>query len=581
MRDALPTTNSRIVRRALPDAVHLPPDLHPVLRRVYAARGACDARAIDTSLDGLLRTEAMTGMAAALALLVAALRDDRRIVFVADFDADGATSCALGMRALRACGARHVDYVVPNRFEYGYGLTPPIVDLVRARGADLLITVDNGISSLDGVAAARACGMQVLITDHHLPGARLPDADAIVNPNVPGDDFPSKALAGVGVIFYVMLALRAELRARGWFAARGLAAPNFAELLDLVALGTVADVVPLDANNRRLVAQGIARIRGRRCQAGITALLEVAGRDPTRLVASDLGFAVGPRLNAAGRLADMSLGIECLLSDDPGRCRAIARELDALNQERRTLEREMKLQALDQVLRDLPSTGALPHGICVFDPEWHQGIVGVVAGRVKDIYHRPVIAFAPAGDEELKGSARSIPGVHIRDVLDTVAARHPGLLSRFGGHAMAAGLSLPRAALPAFTAAFDAVIAASVDPAALTPFIYTDGALAISEMTLELARLLGTAAPWGQAFPEPLFDGEFDVRQRRIVGTDHLKLQLGAGTQCFAAIAFGAAAAPWAANAKRIRAAYRLSVNEYQGSESLQLVIEHAEMLGS
>ncbi len=579
MNPASSAPASRIVRRAIPADVSLPDTLHPVLRRVFAARGACDATAIDLSLQGLLRTDALRGMPAAVELLEAALRRDERIVFVADFDADGATSCALGIRALRACGARHVDYVVPNRFEYGYGLTPPIVDLVKAKGADLLITVDNGISSLEGVLAAKAYGMKVLITDHHLPGACLPSADAIVNPNVPGDNFGSKALAGVGVIFYVMLALRAHLRGTDWFSARGVVEPNLAALLDLVALGTVADVVPLDANNRRLVAQGIARIRGGHCQAGIAAILRVAGRDPARLLASDLGFAIGPRLNAAGRMADMSLGIECLLSDVPAHCLALANQLDALNQERRTLEREMKMQALDQVLQDLPPSGELPHGICLFDPTWHQGIVGVVAGRVKEIYHRPVIAFAAAGEGELKGSARSIPGVHIRDVLDTVAARYPGLLSRFGGHAMAAGLALPRAELARFTAAFEQVIAAQVDPAALTAFIATDGDLLPTDMTLALARLLSTAAPWGQAFPEPLFDAEFEIQQRRVVGADHLKLQLGRGALNFPAIAFNAADAPWASEARQIRAAYRLSINEYQGRESLQLVIEHAESI--
>ncbi len=569
---------SRIVRRALPAASNLPLGLHPVLRRIFTGRGACEPEAIDFSLQALLRTEALSGMAAAVALLVSAVCEAQRIVFVADFDADGATSCALGMRALRACGAQYVDYVVPNRFEFGYGLTPPIVALVRAKEAALLVTVDNGISSLEGVAAARAAGMKVLITDHHLPGLHMPQADAIVNPNVPGDDFPSKALAGVGVIFYVMLALRAALRSQGWFIEQKIPEPNFGELLDLVALGTVADVVPLDANNRRLVAQGIARIRAGRAQPGISALLRVAGREPSKVVASDLGFAVGPRLNAAGRLADMSLGIECLSSDDPARCSAIAGELDGLNRERRSLERDMKTQAIEQVLAELPETGEVPHGICVFDPAWHQGIVGVVAGRVKDLYHRPVVAFALASPDELKGSARSIPGVHIRDVLDTVAARYPDLLSRFGGHAMAAGLSLSRAALTAFTAAFDAVIAEQVDPLALTPLVYTDGPLGEREMTLELARLLNTAAPWGQAFPEPLFDGEFEVSQRRLVGVDHLKLQLGLAGRSFAAIAFGAADAPWA-EARRIRAAYRLSVNEYQGNETLQLVIEHAEGL--
>ncbi len=567
----------RIERRRVDGEPAALGDLHPVVQRVFAARGVRTMAELDVSLGGLLRTDALGGIGRATELLADAVRGDRRIVIVADFDADGATSCAIAIRALRACGAHHVDFVVPNRFEYGYGLTPPIVELVRQKGADLLITVDNGISSLDGVVAAKQAGMQVLITDHHLPGAQLPAADAIVNPNVPGDDFPSKSLAGCGVIFYVMLALRAKLRDDGWFTAKGIKEPNFAELLDLVALGTVADVVPLDVNNRRLVAQGIARIRAGRACAGIAALLRIGGRDASRLLASDLGYAVGPRLNAAGRMADMSLGIECLLSDDPARCFRIAGELDALNQERRAIEREMKHQALDQVLQSLPSTGELPHGICVFDPEWHQGIVGVVAGRVKEIYHRPVIAFAVAGDGELKGSGRSIPGVHIRDVLDTVAAGSPGLLSRFGGHAMAAGLSLPEARFAEFSAAFDRVVAATVAPELLAQVLLTDGELDAREMTLELARLLSTAAPWGQAFPEPLFDGEFAIRQRRVVGSDHLKLDLECAGRVFQAIAFNAADAPWADTAARIRAAYRLSVNEWQGVERLQLVIEFAE----
>jgi len=568
----------RIERRRIDLAACAIDSLHPVLQRVYAARGITSPGEIDHTLQGLLRTDLLGGIERATALLEEALREDLRIVVVADFDADGATSCAVALRGLRACGARHVDYVVPNRFEYGYGLTPPIVELVRAKGADVLITVDNGISSIDGVAAAKAAGLRVLITDHHLAAAQLPAADAIVNPNLPGDAFPSKALAGVGVMFYVLLALRARLRAVDWFAHEGLREPNFAELLDLVALGTVADVVPLDANNRRLVAQGLARIRAGRACAGVNALLKIAGRDHVRVLASDLGFAVGPRLNAAGRLADMSLGIECLLSDEPARCARIAQELDALNRERRSIERDMKEQALDQVLHTLPDTGELPHGICVFDPTWHQGVVGIVAGRLKELYHRPTIAFAVAGADELKGSGRSIPGVHIRDVLDAVATRHAGLLSRFGGHAMAAGLSLPVARYEEFAQAFDRAIAADVDPALLMQVLYTDGELAPTDMTLELARLLTGAAPWGQAFPEPLFDGEFEVRQRRVVGNDHLRLDVVCGGNAFQAIAFNAAEAAWA-GATRVRLAYRLAVNEWQGVERLQLVVEYAESI--
>jgi single-stranded-DNA-specific exonuclease len=444
-----------------------------------------------------------------------------------------------------------------------------------------LITVDNGISSVDGVAAARAAGLKVLVTDHHLAGSVLPSADAIVNPNLASDAFPSKALAGVGVIFYVMLALRTRLRAAGWFDSHGLVEPNFAELLDLVALGTVADVVPMDANNRRLVAQGIARIRSGRCQAGIAALLKVAGRDPRRLVASDLGFAIGPRLNAAGRLADMSLGIECLLSDDPVRCLKIASELDTLNQERRDIERDMKAQALELLAQYQLDGTAIPHGICLFDPTWHQGIIGVVAGRIKDLYHRPVVAFAATGVDEIKGSARSISGAHVRDILDTVAATHPGLLTRFGGHAMAAGLTLRAQDLARFEVAFNAAIMLHVPASAFEPWIYTDGDLAPTDMTIDLARTLATAMPWGQAFPEPLFDGEFVIRERRIVGADHLRLVLAPNpSTTLAAIAFNAGSAPWA-HATAIRAAYRLAVNDYQGRESVQLVIEHAESLSS
>ena len=570
----------RLVRRPLPARHDLPASLHPILRRVFAGRGATSAAALDFSLAGLHAATSLGGMAGAVDLLVTALEREARILIVADFDADGATSCAVALRALRAMGAKQVDYLVPNRFAYGYGLTPPIVQLACERKPDLLITVDNGISSLDGVAAAKRAGMQVLVTDHHLAGPLLPAADAIVDPNVLGDAFPSKALAGVGVIFYVMLALRAALRARGWFAARGLVEPNLAELLDLVALGTVADVVPLDQNNRRLVAQGLARIRAGRCQPGIAALIAISGRDPRKIVASDLAFALGPRLNAAGRLDDMSHGIELLLADDPGFCRAQAAELDALNAERRNIEREMKAQAL-AILDTLPLGAAesLPAGICLYDPAWHQGVIGVVAGRVKDLYHRPVIAFAPGGAGEIKGSARSIADVHVRDVLEAVATRHPDLVQRFGGHAMAAGLTLREADFADFSEVFAAEVARRIDVAEIAHVLLTDGELGAADFTLELARELAYAAPWGQGFPEPLFEGEFMVRGRRLVGAGHLKLTLEpAGTAiAVAAIAFNAAEAPWA-EAPRIRGAFRLQVNDYQGAETLQILVEHAEL---
>ena len=570
----------RIQRRPVPGSDSLPTELHPVARRVLAARGIDRPALLDTALEGLLRPETLGGIDAAVRLLADALAAERSICIIADYDADGATSCALALRALRALGAHKVDFVVPDRLRYGYGLTPPIVELARQKNAALLVTVDNGIASLEGVAAAKAAGMQVLVTDHHLPGATLPAADAIVNPNALGDGFASKALAGVGVIFYVMLALRAHLRQLDWFATRQLKEPNFAALLDLVALGTVADVVPLDANNRRLVAQGVQRMRQGRCVPGITALCRVAGKDPARLTTSELGFALGPRLNAAGRLADMALGIELLSSDDLARCGQIAAELDTINKARREIEQDMSTQArtiVDGLLAK--AQRAIPAGLCLFDDSWHQGVVGIVASRIKERYHRPVIAFAPGEGEELKGSARSIQGVHIRDVLDALATHNPGLLGRFGGHAMAAGLSLRRGDLPRFQAAFADEVARVADASILEQVLLTDGELAAGDFTLALAAQLATLLPWGQGNPAPLFDGEFKVLGRRVVGERHLKLDLGAsGGVQVSAIAFGAAEADWT-HARRIHAAYRLDVNEWNGNESLQLQIEFARGL--
>ena len=568
----------RLVRRVVPVAVDLSKDFDPIVGRVLAARGIQTASSLDTALTGLARPEQLSGMAIAVELLAEACVAQRRICIVGDYDADGATSCALALRALAMLGAGPVDFVVPNRFEYGYGLTPPIVELVCAKGAQVLITVDNGMSSIEGVAAAKAAGLCVIVTDHHLPGATLPAADAIVNPNAQGDAFPSKARAGVGVIFYVMLALRARLRQDGWFAARGIPDPNLGELLDLVALGTVADVVPLDANNRCLVAHGLARLRAGRCVPGLTALIRIAGKDPRRLVAADLGFALGPRLNAAGRLADMATGIALLTSDDPRTCERIARELDGMNRARRDIEQDMKTQAMAIVanLLDTPGT-AVPAGICLYDEHWHQGVIGVVAARIKEHYHRPVIVFARGEDGELKGSARSIPGVHIRDVLDALATHNPGLLGRFGGHAMAAGLALQASDLARFTAAFAAEVTRVVDPILLERVLLTDGELAPGDFSLALARQLSELVPWGQGFPEPIFEGLFGVRERRVVGEQHLKLKLELPDGALIdAIAFNAVEAPWAASAASIYAAYRLSVNEWNGKESLQLMIEHA-----
>ncbi len=510
----------------------------------------------------------------AVALLAEALRAHKRILVVADFDADGATSCALVVRALRALGAADVRYVVPSRFEYGYGLTPEIVALAAKQQPDLIVTVDNGISSVEGVEAAHAHGIQVLITDHHLPGAVVPSAEAIVNPNRPGDSFPSKALAGVGVAFYVMLALRAHLRAGDWFANRE--EPNLAQFLDLVALGTVADVVPLDHNNRILVAQGLARLNANQGCAGIRAVLAVAGRSNRRLAASDLGFCVAPRLNAAGRLEDMSLGIECLLTDDFSSALGMAQQLDALNRERRAIESDMQQQALIAIRALHLDEAGLPRGLCLYDESWHQGVIGLVASRIKERVHRPVIAFAPANEHELKGSARSVPGLHIRDALDNIAAREPALLAKFGGHAMAAGLTLARDAFEAFARAFDEEVSRWLSDDDLRGRIHTDGELETGDFSLELAELLAAGGPWGQGFPEPLFDGCFDVLERRIVGEKHLKLTLRTGnSKPIGAIAFNAAETP--ADWVSIRTAYRLDVNEYQGNRSLQLVLEHLE----
>ncbi len=554
--------------------------MHPVLARVYAQRAVQGPDEVAYGLEGLFAPHALKGMEDAVELLAGVAAAGERILVVGDFDADGATSTALALRALRAMGCR-ADYLVPNRFRYGYGLTPEIVAEAARREPALIVTVDNGISSLAGVEAAVARGIAVLVTDHHLPGAALPAADAIVNPNQPGDDFPSKHLAGVGVIFYVMTALRARLRETGWFAARGLEVPNLAALLDLVALGTVADVVPLDRNNRILVAQGLARIRRGLCCPGILALLEVAGRDHRQVGSSELGFVLGPRLNAAGRLEDMSLGIECLLSDDPAAARVLALRLDELNRRRRHIEAEMQAEALAELeacsLHD--DDDALPAGLCLYRSHWHQGVIGILAARIKDRLHRPVIAFAPGGAGELKGSARSIPGLHIRDVLDEVAARHPGLIGKFGGHAMAAGLSLREADYDDFCAAFRATVAARLDEADLQGILHSDGELTAAELNLDTAQALRGGGPWGQAFPEPLFDGVFHVRQRRVVGERHLKLRLAHpdGGAPLDAIAFNALDTHAVASleSERLHLAYRLDVDEYQGSRRVQMIVEH------
>lgn len=569
--------HKRIIRRELKiDPTQLPAALPAVLRRVYAARGIVDAQQLDTGVECMIPPDRLGGSGRALDLLEQALVEGQRILIVGDFDADGATSSALTVRALRMMGAQQVGYLVPNRFDFGYGLTPEIVAVAAQQRPDLLITVDSGISCIAGVSAARAQGMRVLVTDHHLPGARLPEADAIVNPNLLGDPFPSKNLAGVGVAFYVMIALRARLRDKGWFAASGVPEPNLANLLDLVALGTVADVVPLDHNNRVLVEQGLRRIRAGRCVPGITALMQAGGRNPARAIANDLGFAVGPRLNAAGRLEDMSLGIECLLTDDVQVATHLARQLDQLNQERREIEADMQAQALGTLETLHLEEGGLNTGLCVYDPDWHQGVIGILASRLKDRFHRPVIAFAAAGDGTIKGSARSVQGVHIRDCLEAVATQHPGLIRKFGGHAMAAGLTLTERDLPVFQAIFDAEVSRHLSADDLQGVIHSDGELEVSDFTLDTAELLRNAGPWGQHFPEPVFDGEFEVVSQRVVGGRHLKLSLRNGAQQapIDAIAFNQADLSEFAGA-RVRIAYRLDANEFRGLRTLQLVVDY------
>jgi single-stranded-DNA-specific exonuclease len=575
--------NTTICQRSaatVPDLGAAP--LHPVLARVYAQRGIDSAEQLERGLSHLLPFTALKGIEDAAALLAAAIAQQQRILIVGDFDCDGATSSALAVRALRLLGARQVDYLVPNRFEYGYGLTPEIVAVAAQRQPDLIVTVDNGISSIDGVAAANERGIPVLVTDHHLPGATLPAAAAMVNPNQPGDSFASKNLAGVGVIFYVMLALRARLREQGAFAAGQ--EPNLAELLDLVALGTVADVVPLDHNNRILVAQGLARIRQGRCCPGISALLQVAGRRQGDVAASDLGFALGPRLNAAGRLEDMSLGIECLLSEDPGHAAELARRLDELNRERRQIEAEMKDEAMVTLdAMSLADEADMPAGLCLFEPHWHQGVIGILASRVKDRLHRPVIVFAQSGDNEIKGSARSVPGLHIRDALDAVAAVHPELLRKFGGHAMAAGLTLAADRFEDFARAFDAEVRRHLAPEDLRREILSDGPLQAEELSLTVAEALRQGGPWGQGFAEPLFDGVFEVVQRRIVGQRHLKLLLKApgSERVIDAIAFNTVDDDWPAEVGQVEVAYRLDVNEFNGRRSAQLLVEYIRVLSA
>ncbi len=574
---ALPVSDTPMILRREPvQPGAWPDDTLPLLARLYASRGASTPDLALPRLGNLHAPELLTGIHAAVALLVEAIANDKRILVVGDFDCDGATACAVGVRGLRMLGAQHVFHAVPNRMVHGYGLSPSLVEELAELQPDLLVTVDHGIACHAGVNAAKARGWQVLVTDHHLPGPQLPPADVIVDPNLEGDGFPSKSLAGVGVIFYVLMALRRQMREAGVFAdGKG---PDLTTLLDLVAVGTVADLVVLDANNRALVSAGLRRLRAGHACVGLKALIEASGRDAARLTATDIGFALGPRLNAAGRLEDMALGIALLLTEDPRQARDIAQTLEQINAERRAVQQSMTddaEQALSRVV--LQSEGERPVAACLFDADWHPGVVGLVASKMKDRLHRPVIAFAPAepGADTLRGSARSIPGLHIRDALALVDARHPGLVERFGGHAMAAGLSMRLEHLPAFEAAFVAIVQEVLDPAALQQHVLSDGELGVHELDHCHADALRLAGPWGQGFPEPLFDGHFEVANWRVLKERHLKLELRLpglpGT--VNAIHFGG----WHGNApsRHVHLAYRLACDDYRGGTAIQLIVEH------
>ena len=546
--------------------------VHPLLARLYAARGIKTRSELDYELKSLLPPASLTHAAEAAVLLADAIEAQARILIVADYDCDGATACAVGIRALRAMAGNsgaNIDYLVPNRFTYGYGLTPGIVDLAATMTPDLIVTVDNGIASIEGVARANELGIATLITDHHLPADELPAAECIVNPNQPGCEFPSKHLAGVGVMFYVMLALRAELRQRGWFNDQRKE-PNLGALLDLVALGTVADVVKLDQNNRILVNQGIKRMRENKLTPGLRAIFRAAGRDPAKATSLDLGFIVGPRLNAAGRLADMSLGIEALITEDEGHALSIAQQLDALNRERKDIESNMQDQALLHLETVDTGDGA---AVALFDPEWHQGVIGILASRIKDKLHRPVFAFAPGENGEIKGSGRSIPGLHLRDALDLLSKHNPGLLLRFGGHAMAAGATLMESDFSRFRAAFAQIAEELIDPDDLTRTLETDGPLEAAYVAISTVKLLESEV-WGQGFPPPIFEDEFVVETQRILKDKHLKLRLRKDNLRLDAIQFNFNSAP---SSNTVRVAYRLAINDFNGVQTPQLMIEHIE----
>lgn len=578
--------HKEIIRRDQVSDEHLPDTLHPIIRQIYARRGVTSKDQLELTASHLCAVDTLKGLPEACELLYQALKDKKNIIIIGDFDADGATSTALMMEALQMLGSSNHHFLVPNRFKYGYGLTPEIVDIAASQGAQVLVTVDNGISCMAGVKRAKDLGLQVIVTDHHLPGADTPPADAIVNPNQRGCNFASKSLAGVGVAFYFMLALRKYLREQQWFEAQDFKEPNIAQLLDLVALGTVADVVSLDANNRILVEQGLKRIRAGATRPGIQALIEIAGKSQQKLVASDFGFALGPRINAAGRLDDMAFGINCLLAKDLSTARVMAADLDDLNKARREIEQGMQVEA-EQVLASLKfSEDNLPNGISLFHSDWHQGVIGIVAGRLKEKYHRPSIVFAKGNDDldeqsaavnsaEIKGSARSIPGLHIRDLLEYIDSQHPGIIIKFGGHAMAAGLSIVADKFQQFSILFEKYAEQWLSKEALTGTISSDGELLTSDITLTFAQVLREAGPWGQNFPEPVFDDTFTLVQQRIVGEKHLKLVVEKDQQIFDAIAFNVDIKRWPDHqAKQVKLAYRLDINEFRGKQTVQLMVE-------
>ncbi|HHX8641524.1 TPA: single-stranded-DNA-specific exonuclease RecJ [Vibrio diabolicus] len=574
-----------IQRRPEPDLSLLPDSIPPILKRIYINRGITDPAQLETSARGLHSYQKLGGIEQAVELLFQAIKEQKRIIVVGDFDADGATSSALSVLALRMFGSHNVDYLVPNRFEDGYGLSPEVVDQALELGAEMIMTVDNGVSSIEGVRYAKENGITVLVTDHHLPGQVLPDVDAMVNPNLESCHFPSKALAGVGVAFYLMMALCVHMRKHNWFAEQGMQEPKLMELIDLVALGTVADVVPLDENNRILVHQGLQRIRAGKARPGIQALIEVAKRDARRLVASDFGFALGPRINAAGRLDDMSFGVELLMCNNIHAARRMASELDGLNQTRKEIEEGMKQEAMAFCERLQFGEGSeLPYGLALFQRDWHQGVIGILASRIKEKFHRPVIAFADGGEGTIKGSCRSIPGLHMRDALDFIDTKNPGLIIKFGGHAMAAGLTIKEQDFERFSRLFDEVVKKELDEAALKGVIMSDGELKPEEFSMHVAEQLRSGGPFGQAFPEPIFDGEFKVLHQKLVGEKHLKLMLeplykGHPTNVMIdGIAFNVDLRRWPdASVKTVRLAYKLDVNEFRGNQSLQLMIDHIE----